>query len=103
MKKKSKIKITTEQVKHIASLARIKLSKEEVKKFRKQLESIIEYFDTLQEVDTEHVEETSQVTGLVNRMRKDEARDHLTQEHALQNAPSKEKGYFKTRSALGKK
>jgi aspartyl-tRNA(Asn)/glutamyl-tRNA(Gln) amidotransferase subunit C len=98
----AKNKITEKDVKHIASLARIKLSSKELKKFQKQFESIIGYFDKLNEVDTKGIEPTSQVTGLVNRLREDETRDFLTQEHALQNAPKKEKGYFKTKAALEK-
>ncbi|MFC1780147.1 Asp-tRNA(Asn)/Glu-tRNA(Gln) amidotransferase subunit GatC [Patescibacteria group bacterium] len=97
-----KNKITEKDVLHIASLARIKLSKDEVKKFQKQLGSIIEYFDKLNEVDTKGVEPTSQVTGLIGRMRKDEVKDFLKQERALQNAPEKKEGFFKTKAALNK-
>ena len=102
MTKKTKYKIPVEQVKHMASLARIKLTRDEIKKFQKQLESIIEYFDKLNEVNTKGVEPTSQVTGLVNKLRKDETRDFLSQDHALQNAPNKGRGYFKTLSPLKK-
>lgn len=98
MTKKAKAKITAKQVKHIANLARIKLNNDEVKKFQKQLADIIKYFDKLNEVDTKGIEPTSQVTGLVNKLRKDEIRNFLTQEHALQNAPDRKKGYFKTLS-----
>ncbi|MBN2015536.1 Asp-tRNA(Asn)/Glu-tRNA(Gln) amidotransferase subunit GatC [Candidatus Dojkabacteria bacterium] len=96
----SKNTITEKDVLHIASLARIKLSREEVKKFQKQLCDIVSYFNKLNEVDTKGIEPTSQVTGLVNKFRKDEARDFLTQENALKNAPDKTGGYFKTRAAL---
>jgi aspartyl-tRNA(Asn)/glutamyl-tRNA(Gln) amidotransferase subunit C len=102
MPKKADKKITEKDVKHIASLARIELSKQEVKKFQKQLGDIVSYFDKLNEVDTKGVEPTSQVTGLTNKLRKDEARGFLTQEHALQNAPDKERGFFKTKAALEK-
>lgn len=95
-------KITRKQVKHIASLAKIELTDEETDKFRKQLGSIIDYFDTLNEVDTKGVEETSQVTGLVNKLRDDIARDFLARENALSNAPDKKDGYFRTRSPLNK-
>lgn len=98
MRNKTKAKITEDEVKHIASLARIRLSKEEMKKFKKQLGSIIDYFDKLNEVKTKGVEPTSQVTGLVNKLRKDEIRDFLTQDHAMQNAPDREGGCFKTLS-----
>ena len=102
MRKKIKTKITKKEVKHIARLARIKLTTAEVKKFQKQLGSIIEYFDKLNEVDTKDVEPTSQVTGLVNKLRNDEIEDFLTPEHALQNAPNHKDGYFKTLSPLKK-
>jgi len=95
-------RITKKQVKHIASLAKIELTEEEIDKFRKQLGSIINYFDTLSEVDTEGVKQTSQVTGLVNKLRDDIARDFLESENALGNAPDKNDGYFRTRSPLNK-
>ena len=64
--------LNDEQVKHVAKLARIKLTDQEVKKFGKQLSSVLEYIDILAEVDTKNVPETSQVTGLKNVMDKDE-------------------------------
>lgn len=103
MSKNSRSKITIKQVKHIVSLARIRLNEEEIEKYREQLGSIIEYFDKLNEVDTKGINPTSQVTGLVNKLRKDEIKDYLTQDPALQNAPTREGGYFKTLAALPKK
>lgn len=64
--------LTEEQVRHVAKLARLNLTDEEVKKFAGQLSGVLEYVDILKEVDTEGVEITSQVTGLKNVMRKDE-------------------------------
>lgn len=64
--------LNDDQVKHVAKLARIKLTDEEVKKFGKQLSSVLEYIDILAEVDTKDVVGTSQVTGLTNVMDKDE-------------------------------
>lgn len=64
--------LTEEQVRHIAKLARIELTEEEVKKFTVQIGGVLEYVDVLQEVDTEGVPETSQVTGLTNVMEEDE-------------------------------
>ncbi len=63
--------ITQEQVKHIAKLARLGLKDEDVEKFSKQLSSIMEYVEKLNEVDVKDVEPTSQVTGLENVMRED--------------------------------
>ncbi len=59
-------------VKHVAKLARIKLSDAEVKTFSGQLSGVFEYMDVLKEVSTDGVKETSQVTGLENVMEQDE-------------------------------
>ena len=61
-----------DEVRHIAKLARISLRDDEVKKFAGQLSSVLGYVEILQEVDTEGVEATSQVTGLKNVRDKDE-------------------------------
>ncbi|MBI4232006.1 Asp-tRNA(Asn)/Glu-tRNA(Gln) amidotransferase subunit GatC [Candidatus Peregrinibacteria bacterium] len=66
------VMLSDDQVRHVAKLARIELSDEEVKKFSKQLSAVLEYMDVLSEVDTTDVPETSQVTGLKNVMDKDE-------------------------------
>lgn len=63
--------LSEDQVKHVAKLARIKLTDAEVKKFGKQLSAVLDYMDILNEVDTKKVTETSQVTGLKNVMEKD--------------------------------
>lgn len=65
-------KISKDTVKHIAKLARIKLSEKDVEKFAGQLSSVFEYMEILEEVDTDGVAETSQVTGLENVTEKDE-------------------------------
>ena len=64
--------LSEEQVRHVAKLARIKLTDEEVAKFGPQLSKVLGYMDILNEVDTGNVAETSQVTGLKNVMEKDE-------------------------------
>lgn len=64
--------ITIDEVRHIAKLSKIKLSDDEVEKFTGQLGNILDFFAQLQEVDTDNVAETSQVTGLENAYRKDE-------------------------------
>lgn len=98
----SKNIISKKQVKHIAKLAKIKLSKEEIKKYQKELGDIISYFEKLNEVDTKGVEIMGQSTGLKNKIRKDDAKEFLSQENALKNAPKKEGSYFKTLSPLDK-
>lgn len=63
--------LSHDDVRHIAKLARLNLSDEEVEKFSKELTTILEYVGKLQEVDTKDVEPTAQVTGLTNAFRED--------------------------------
>jgi aspartyl-tRNA(Asn)/glutamyl-tRNA(Gln) amidotransferase subunit C len=60
------MKLTSEEVKHIAKLARLKLTHEEVEKFGQQLSGILSNAKTLEEVDTSKVEPIAQITGLKN-------------------------------------
>lgn len=94
-------KITIEDVKRIASLAKVSLSDTEIRKFQKEFQDIISYFNTLSEVDTTGIREISQVTGITNVFRsKDRIRNCLSRKHALQNAPEQRDGYFKVPSPL---
>ena len=63
--------LTTDQVRHIAKLARLRLTEEEVQKFTTELTSIFKTIDVLQKVDTKGVIPTAQVTGLTNIFRED--------------------------------
>lgn len=63
--------LSPDQVRHIAQLARLQLSDDEVKKFATQLTDILQYVDILGEADVANVEPTAQVTGLMNVMRDD--------------------------------
>jgi aspartyl-tRNA(Asn)/glutamyl-tRNA(Gln) amidotransferase subunit C len=65
------IQLTETQVRHIAKLARLQLTDEEVKKFTTDLTSILQTIDVLQKVDTKGVEPTAQVTGMENSFRED--------------------------------
>lgn len=65
-------KLTTDEVKHVAKLSKLNLTSEEIKIYTPQLEKIIEYVGSLQEVNTDGIEPTSQTTGLTNVERKDE-------------------------------
>ena len=76
--------LTEQQVRHVAKLARLSLTDDEVKKFSGQLSGVLEYVDILKEVDTDGVEITSQVTGLKNVLRKDEVvKSESTREELL--------------------
>ncbi len=75
--------LSLDQVKHIAKLARIGISDPEAEKFSRQLSSILEYVELLNEVKTEGIEPTSQVTGLTNVTRTDAAKPFCTREELL--------------------
>lgn len=92
--------ITKDQVKHVANLARLAVTDEEVEKLSDDLSAIIGYAEQLNELDTEGVEPTTHVLDLKNVMRKDEPKQWITQEEALKNAPDKEAGQFKVPSIL---
>ena len=86
---------------HIAKLANLSLKPEEKEKFEKQLSETLEYINKLNSVDTANVEPTSQVTGLENVVREDEAKPSLSQEQTLSNAKSTHNGLFKVKAILG--
>ncbi len=81
--------ITQDEIRHIAKLAKLNLSNEEVEKFTNQLGSVLDFFTQLNEVDTDGIEETSQVTGLVNITRKDEITVDGNEDGLLGCAPHK--------------
>ena len=87
-------------VSHVAKLANLLLTDSEKKKFEKQLKDTIEYIENLNEVKTEGVEPTSQVTGLENVLREDEVSPSLSQDEALSNAKSTHNGFFKMKRIL---
>jgi len=86
--------LTLSDVQHVAQLANLPLTNKELKLFQTQLSDILKYIDQLQEVNTEGVEPTSQVTGLTNVLREDILTDSLTQTQALSNAPKTKNGYI---------
>ena len=76
------MQITTEEIEHIAELARLRLTPEEIKKFGAQLGSILEYVGQLKEVDTKKIEPTAQVSGLTDVWRADDVKDWNREEVA---------------------
>ena len=82
--------VDDEEVRHVAELARVDLDDDEVERFTEQFGDILEYFEALDDVP-----EVEPDADLANVMRPDEAREGLTQEEALRNAPETEDGYFK--------
>lgn len=66
--------LTRDQVLHIAKLARLNLTEKEIDKMTSELSSILQYVDILNDVNTENIEPTAQVTGLENALREDEVK-----------------------------
>ena len=87
-------KLTEEQVRHVAKLARLKCSEEEIKEFTAQLGSILEYIAQLEEVDTESVEPLAHCLPVHNVFREDEVGLSLSNDEALNNAPQRDGEFF---------
>ncbi|NNG00928.1 MAG: Asp-tRNA(Asn)/Glu-tRNA(Gln) amidotransferase subunit GatC [Desulfobacteraceae bacterium] len=88
------MKITREEVLHVARLARLKLDVAGVDAFCGQIADILAYVDKLSQVDTTGVEPTSHAISLTNALRGDEPGRHLDRDLALANAPDHENGTF---------
>ncbi|OGL41296.1 MAG: asparaginyl/glutamyl-tRNA amidotransferase subunit C [Candidatus Schekmanbacteria bacterium RIFCSPHIGHO2_02_FULL_38_11] len=87
--------ISKEEVKHIAKLARIEFSEDEINRFTEQLSTILNYVSKLDELNTEDIVPTSHVIDLKNCFRDDEIKSSLPVEESLRNAPQREKFFFK--------
>ncbi|NJN67684.1 MAG: Asp-tRNA(Asn)/Glu-tRNA(Gln) amidotransferase subunit GatC [Chloroflexaceae bacterium] len=90
--------LTPAEVEHVAQLARLKLSPEELEQMRVQLSSILDYIASLQEVSIEGVPPTEQMSNLSTVMRSDEVLPPLPHREALANAPDQRDGMFRVRA-----
>lgn len=88
------MKITKDDVLHVANLARLELSEDAIAKFAGQIDKILAHVDSLQKVDTEGVVPTSHAISLTNAFREDEVKEPLGGGVSLANAPEKEAGSF---------
>jgi len=94
------MKLSREEVLHIARLARVGLTDEDVDRLREQLSDILENFEILQKVDTTDVPPTAQSIPLQNVTKDDAVDPSLPQEQILANAPRKEGQYFRVKAVL---
>lgn len=92
--------LSREEVRHVAMLARLGLSDEEVETLRSQLGQVLEYIDILQSVDTSAVDPTAQVLSSWNVSRPDAARPSLPAEQVLANAPGRESEFFRVPAVM---
>lgn len=82
-------------IEYVANLARIKLTKDEIKDFEKQFKDILTYVEKLNKVDTSHVPPTSHILPVKNVLRPDKVTESLPPEKVLGNAPAKKNNLFK--------
>ena len=87
--------ITKEQVQHVAKLARLSLTENEVTLYTEQLSKILDYIDQLNEVKTEGIEPMTQPIPTVNVMREDIIKKQFERQDVLSNAPHEEYGFFR--------
>ncbi|WP_100406220.1 Asp-tRNA(Asn)/Glu-tRNA(Gln) amidotransferase subunit GatC [Bacillus solitudinis] len=93
-------RISKDEVKHVANLARLAVTEEEVETFTKQLDAIISFAEQLNELDTEGVEPTTHVLDMKNVLREDKASEGLPLEDVLKNAPDHEDGQIRVPSIM---
>ena len=95
-------KISSEEVEHIAELARIELTEEEKKKFSDELSDVLGYVEQLQEVNTDGIEPVSQATGMVNVLREDVAEncDEDTRKKIIESFPEEKGGCIKVKQVM---
>jgi aspartyl-tRNA(Asn)/glutamyl-tRNA(Gln) amidotransferase subunit C len=96
-----KTSITPEQIKHIARLARLRFSPEELDGFTEQFNQILDHVEMLNEVDTSGVEPMTSPGGRSNVMRDDQPGPMLAAADALRNAPKKTEGFFSVPKVIG--
>lgn len=94
------MKLSREEVVHIALLARLGLTEAEIDRFSEQLSNILENFEVLQEVDTSGILPTAQSIPLQNVMKGDEVAPSLLQSQILANAPRRQENFFRVRAVL---
>jgi aspartyl-tRNA(Asn)/glutamyl-tRNA(Gln) amidotransferase subunit C len=94
------MKLSKDQVLHIAELAKLALTEEETALFAEQLSQILGYFESLNELDTEALQPTAQAIYRRNVMRDDQVSPSLPASVVLANAPQREDDYFRVKPIL---
>ncbi len=88
------MKISIDEVRHVAHLARLSLSEDQLEAMMQNMNSILDYMDLLNEVDTTDIEPASHIMDISNIFRDDEVRPSLPPEVSLNNAPEKNRNSF---------
>ena len=88
-------RISSDEVKKVAQLARLELNDNEIQQHAEQLEKILGYIKQLEKINTENIPCTTRAIEVVNVLRKDEKKEYENSEQLLDLAPSREKKIFK--------
>jgi aspartyl-tRNA(Asn)/glutamyl-tRNA(Gln) amidotransferase subunit C len=94
------MKLSKEEVLHIAALAKVGVTDADVEKMREQISNILENFEALQKLDTHNVPPTAQSIALHNVIMPDEVQPSLSSDEVLSNAPQREGDFFKVKIVL---
>jgi len=94
------VRLTRDQVEHVAELAKLKLDDDEIRMFQEQLSAILEYAARLEEIDTKAISPTAAVLPLQNVLRPDLPRDSFPRKEMLANAPQTQDGFVKVKAVL---
>lgn len=93
--------LSRDEVRHVASLARLGLTEEEERRLQEQLSSILEHIAALDRIDTSAIPPTAQVGALTNVVRPDRVTSSLPRNAVLANAPRQADGFFEVHAILG--
>jgi len=94
------MRLSTEEVRHIALLARVGMTDDEVELMRDQLSNILGHFDSLQEMDTDGVDPTGHAADVETVMREDRVAESIDRDDALSNVPRREGDFVRVRAVL---
>ncbi len=93
-------RLTTEEVRHLAALARVGMTDDEIETMRDEMSNILENFDVLREVDTDSVEPTGHSVDVTSVMRDDVVAESSPREEVLANAPRREDDFVRVKAVL---
>jgi aspartyl-tRNA(Asn)/glutamyl-tRNA(Gln) amidotransferase subunit C len=94
------MKLTREQVEHVAHLARLSLTDEEIERYQEQLSAVLDYAEMLNEVDTTAIPPTATVLPLRTVLRPDEPQPSFSPDDILANAPNRDGQFFRVHAIL---
>ena len=94
-------KLSEKELAHLFELGKLKLAEDEADEYTSQLSEILDYVGQLSSLELDEVEETNQVTGLVNVLDEDKTRKGLDHDEVMSQVPVKKDGYVMVKAVLG--